>query len=367
MLPATAPESTLDALATPVLQLDATGAIRSANRAAGHWLGVGRRRLIGLPVSALERNSQRLVLALEQTDDNGLRLRRMSMAFPGHEDLHFADLLLSPITGDTDDGGYWLEVHPVDEFPGDDPARFLPSALSASLKGLAHELRNPLAGIKGAAQLLARRSEGDALELTELIESEVERLAALVDQLLSPAPPRAFEPLNIHAVLERVLRLAESDAGWATRLQRDYDPSLPELPGDADRLSQALWNLVRNAIESGATNVHLRTRAEHHVLIGDAPHRLALRIEISDDGRGVPEDLAERIFLPLVSGRAEGSGLGLALAQQIVREHGGSLSYRSRPGHTVFALLLPLPLPHDEIDEMDDRNGDSEHKHGNHD
>ncbi len=357
-----APDPLLDALATPVLRLDAAGTIRNANRAAGQWLGVGCRRLIGMPVSALERDSQRLASALEQAAGDAMRLRRMPMAFPGQDDLHFADLLLSPVTGDAGGGGLWLEVHPVDEFPGDDPARLLPSALSASLKGLAHELRNPLAGIKGAAQLLARRSEGDALELTELIEMEVERLAALVDQLLSPAPPRAFEQLNIHAVLERVLRLAESEAGWATRLQRDYDPSLPEFPGDADRLSQALWNLVRNAIESGATNVQLRTRAEHHTLIGDVPHRLALRIEISDDGRGVPEDLAERIFLPLVSGRAEGSGLGLALAQQILREHGGSLSYRSRPGHTVFALLLPLPL--DEIHEVDDTERGSETQGG---
>lgn len=343
------PDPLLDALATPVLRLDAAGIISNANRAAGQWLGVGRRRLIGLPASALERDSLRLAAALEEASDQALRLRRMPMAFPGHDDLHFAELLLSPVMGDVADGGHWLEAHPVDEFPGDDPARLLPSALSASLKGLAHELRNPLAGIKGAAQLLARRSEGDALELTELIEGEVGRLAALVDRLLSPAPPRAFELLNIHAVLERVLRLAESDAGWATRLQRDYDPSLPEFPGDADRLSQALWNLVRNAIESGATNVQLRTRAEHHVLIGDAPHRLVLRIDIADDGRGVPEDLAEQIFLPLVSGRAEGSGLGLALAQQVVREHGGSLSYRSRPGHTVFTLLLPLPLDEMEI------------------
>ncbi|MEO6154262.1 MAG: ATP-binding protein [Thermomonas sp.] len=346
-MPDTIPDPVLEALATPVMRLDAEGLVRQANAAAGHWLGVGRRRLLGLRASALERDSQRLASILEHADGDAQRLRRMPMAFPGHDDLHFADLLLSPL----EDGGHWIEVHPVDEFPGDDPAQLLPSALSASLKGLAHELRNPLAGIKGAAQLLARRSVGDALELTELIESEVERLAALVDRLLSPEPPRAFEPLNIHAVLERVLRLAESDAGWATRLQRDYDPSLPEFPGDADRLSQALWNLVRNAIESGATHVQLRTRAEHHVLIGDAPQRLALRIEIADDGRGVPEDLAERIFLPLVSGRAEGSGLGLPLAQQVVREHGGSLSYRSRPGHTVFTLLLPLPI--EEINESD--------------
>jgi two-component system nitrogen regulation sensor histidine kinase GlnL len=129
------------------------------------------------------------------------------------------------------------------------------------------------------------------------------------------------------------------------RLVRDYDPSLPEFDGDADRLTQAVWNLVRNAIEAGAANVTLRTRAEHHLRIGDTPVPLALRLEIVDDGRGVPESLAERIFLPLVSGRAEGSGLGLALAQQVAREHRGSLAYRSRPGHTVFTLLLPMGEP----------------------
>jgi two-component system nitrogen regulation sensor histidine kinase GlnL len=155
-------------------------------------------------------------------------------------------------------------------------------------------------------------------------------------------PIRAHEPLNIHAVLERVLRLAESDAGWAVRLLRDYDPSLPELVGDSDRLTQSVWNLVRNAIEAGAANVTLRTRAEHGLRIGEQLHPLVLRLEIVDDGRGVPEELVDQLFLPLVSGRAEGSGLGLALAQQVAREHRGSLAYRSRPGHTVFTLLLPL-------------------------
>ena len=153
MQPDSAPDPLLDGLVTPVLKLDAAGNITIANRAAGHWLGVGRRRLLGLPASALERDSQRLASALEQASGQASRLRRMPMAFPGHQDLHFADLLLSPVMDDTANGGLWLEVHPVDEFPGDDPARLLPSALSASLKGLAHELRNPLAGIKGAAQL----------------------------------------------------------------------------------------------------------------------------------------------------------------------------------------------------------------------
>ena len=335
---------TLDQLATPVLWLATDGRIAGANPACARWLGVSLRRLSDLPLAALEVEGEALARALAEAPGREfVRLRRVALAFPGGDTPQFADLLLSW----RENGGWWLEAQPVDEFPGEDPALALPSALAAALKGLAHELRNPLAGIKGAAQLLARRAgmrldNDEERELLALIDGETARLAALLDRLLSPAPARPFEPVNIHAVLERVLRLAENDAGWAVKLLRDYDPSLPELDGDADRLTQATWNLVRNALEAGATNVSLRTRAEHGVRIGDAAPAMVLRLEIVDDGRGVPEDLAEHLFLPLVSGRAEGSGLGLALAQQVAREHRGSLAYRSRPGHTVFTLLLPL-------------------------
>ncbi len=330
----------LDALTTPVAWSDGGGLIAGCNPAFARWIGVGTRRLIGRPLAGLDSGDGHLADALARLDDGGatLRVRRLRLRHADGDD-RFADVWLSY----REHGGCLCEAHPVDEFPGDDPALLLPSALSASLKGLAHELRNPLAGVKGAAQLLARRVEdAGSRELIALIDDEVARLTGLLDQLLSPTPPRAHAPLNIHGVLERVLRLAESDAGWAVRLVRDYDPSLPELDGDPDRLVQAVWNLARNAIEAGASNVTLRTRAEHGLRIGDALHPIALRLEIADDGRGVPDELAERLFLPLVSGRAEGSGLGLALAQQVAREHRGSLAYRSRPGHTVFTLLLPM-------------------------
>lgn len=340
MPPAAATESPFDSLTTPVAWCDGSGAIVGCNAAMSRWLGVSARRLRGWPMAALDAGDGRLAgaLARHADDDTPLRVRRARLRFTDHDDC-FADVWLIR-HGD----GWQLEAHPVDEFPGDDPALLLPSALSASLKGLAHELRNPLAGLKGAAQLLSRRvDDAESREWVALIEEEVARLTGLIDQLLSPAPSRPHAPLNIHAVLERVLRLAESDAGWAVRLLRDYDPSLPELMGDADRLVQAVWNLVRNAIEAGATHVSLRTRAEHGVRIGEELHPVALRLEIVDDGHGIPEALTERLFLPLVSGRAEGSGLGLALAQQVAREHRGSLAYRSRPGHTVFTLLLPMP------------------------
>ena len=338
----------LDSLATPVAWLGANTCLIRSNAAFARWLGVGQRRLPGFRLDELDVETGRLSALLTRLVPGGepLRVHRAQLSFPGGIE-HFADLWLVR----EEQGDIRLEAHPREEFPGEDPAATLPAALSAALKGLAHEIRNPLAGLKGAAQLLGRRVEGDdAQELVGLIASEVDRLAGLVDQLLHPSPPRAFAPTNIHSVLERVRQLADAEAAWSVKLVRDYDPSLPDIEGDGDRLTQALWNLVRNALESGAGTVGLRTRAEHHVLIGDIPHRLAVRVEIVDDGRGVPEDLAERIFLPLVSGRAEGTGLGLPLAQQVAREHGGSLSYRSRAGHPVFTLRLPVPLG-DEVDD----------------
>lgn len=342
----TPPPHPFDALTTPLVWADADGRIRACNVAFARWLGVGRKRLIDQPLAALEVDGEILRLALRTPGDPAdgpMRVRRLVLAFLGGEP-RFADAWLSREA----DGGLLLEAHPVDEFPGADPTLAMPLALSAALRGLAHELRNPLAGLKGAAQLLARRvSDGESRELVALVDTEVARLGTLVDQLLSPRSPTPHRALNIHGVLEQVLRLAEADAGWAVRMIRDYDPSLPELSGDPDRLTQAIWNLVRNAIQAGAANITLRTRAALGVRIGDEVHAMVLRLEVVDDGRGVPEDMVEQIFLPLVSGRPDGSGLGLAMAQQVAREHRGALVYRSRTGHTVFTLQLPFPVEDD--------------------
>lgn len=342
---------TPELLATPLVWSGVDGRIQGANPAFCRWLGVSVRRLLGQPLVSLEAQGEVLAQRLANPATDLTRLPRLTLALPG-ETPRFADGWLSAV----EQGGWLLEAHPVDEFQGTDPAQVLPGAFSAALKGLAHELRNPLAGLKGAAQLLARRASGrdaDERELIELIGAEIERLNTLLEQLLSPAPQRPHAPLNIHAALERVLRLVENEAGWSVRLLRDYDPSIPEFPGDGDRLTQALLNLVRNAIQAGATSVTLRTRVEHGLRIAEQPYALALRLEVADDGRGVPEELAEHLFLPLVSGRAEGTGLGLALAQQVAREHRGTLSYRSRPGHTVFTVLLPLPAA-EEAPEVGD-------------
>jgi two-component system, NtrC family, nitrogen regulation sensor histidine kinase GlnL len=332
------PPPPLHVLATPLLQLDAELRIAYLNPAASSWFGASLRRLLGQPAVVLGATDG-AIDALCRRCENGGEVRAQRLRFePLGAEARFAHVLARA----GDEATIWLELHPVDEFAGEDPATLLPAALSVALKGLAHEVKNPLAGIKGAAQLLRRRlADADGERYLEVILAECERLSNLVQRLLDPVPAQPLCPTNVHEVCERVRLLAEAEAGWAVRIIRDYDPSLPEIPADPDRLTQALWNLVRNALQADAGALRLRTRVELGVVIGDRPHRLAVRIEVIDDGCGVPAELAERIFLPLVTGRAEGTGLGLALAQQVAREHGGSLGYRSRPGHTVFTLLLP--------------------------
>lgn len=338
-MPFPPPAPDLEHLATPLAWVDADGVLRGCNGAFARWLDTSPRKLAGLHLDRLDAQAPHLsgqLIRLHDASAAPVHVRHAGLRLAPDVERR-ADLWLTRI-----DHGVLLEAHPLDDFPPAS-AQALPDALNAALQGLAHEVRNPLAGLKGAAQLLARRSEDvDARRYIEVILHECDRLAALVDRLLHPASAASAVPTNVHEVLERVRLLAQAEAGEAVHLRRDYDPSLPEVRADPDRLAQALWNLVRNAMEAGAENLSLRTRAEHHAVIGERTCKLALRIEIEDDGPGVPEALAERIFLPLVSGRAEGTGLGLTLAQQVAHEHGGALSYRSRPGQTVFALRIPM-------------------------
>lgn len=330
-------------LATPILWVDSLAKIVDCNSAFSSWLALGKRRLVGMELNQLDQQAPRLhdLCQRNNTPQARTQAQRLHIRYANQEDF-FADAIIA-----CQESGWRIEWHPRAEFEGDDPAIVLPAALSVALKGLAHELRNPLAGLKGAAQLLHKKvaDQPQALPLIQLIENEVVRLTHLIDQFMNPAPPKVHAALNIHNVLETVRQLAVAEAGWAVKIDRDYDPSLPELFGDADRLTQAILNLVRNALQSGASTVSLRSRAEHQIKIGEQLFKLAIRLEIADNGRGVPDDLQEQIFLPLVSGRAEGTGLGLPLAQQIAREHHGSLSFRSRAGHTVFTLLIPIIEP----------------------
>jgi two-component system nitrogen regulation sensor histidine kinase GlnL len=214
---------------------------------------------------------------------------------------------------------------------------------------LAHEIRNPLGGLRGAAQLLEKQLATEELrEYTRIIIGEADRLAALTDSLLGPIRAPRRETVNIHEILERVRALLENEAPPGISLVRDYDPSLPPIPVDRDQMLQAVLNIARNAVQAvsrsagAAGRVTLRTRALTNWIIGERRHKVIANIEIEDDGPGVAAELGDSIFYPLVSGNPDGTGLGLPLAQEILSRHGGLIEYRSRPGQTVFMLRLPI-------------------------
>jgi two-component system nitrogen regulation sensor histidine kinase GlnL len=213
------------------------------------------------------------------------------------------------------------------------------------IRQLAHEIKNPLGGIRGAAQLLERQlGEAELREYTGVVISETDRLAALVDTLLGPGGPPNKQPVNIHELLEYVVRLIEAEDDKSLTIRRDYDPGLPLIDLDRDQIVQAFLNLVRNAATAldGQGTITLRSRAEMNFTIGNVRHRVIASIEIEDDGPGIPHDLQDSIFYPLVTSRPEGTGLGLPAAQELLSRHGGLIEFDSRPGRTVFYIRIPL-------------------------
>ncbi|MGH8182930.1 MAG: two-component system sensor histidine kinase NtrB [Rhodanobacteraceae bacterium] len=320
----------IDVLATGVAWLDATLRLTSANPAFAEHTGFGQSRLKGQTLETLAPDGKHLhELALRaRNEGNATTLRDAALcAMPGHETR--LDFTLTPHAD-----GVLVETHRAAPTAGT-------TRLSESLRGFAHEMRNPLAAISGAAQLLEQRT-GDAheRELAVLILEEAARLATLAERLLGKRNTMATRAVNVHAVLERVAGLLKAERAGAT-IVRDYDPSLPAWHGDPDRLLQALLNLARNAVEAYARRIVLRSRAEAGWRDVHGQRVPALRIEVEDDGDGVPDAIAANLFEPMVSGRVDGTGLGLALAREIAREHGGELTHQPRGTGACFVLLLP--------------------------
>ena len=213
------------------------------------------------------------------------------------------------------------------------------------IRQLAHEIRNPLGGLRGAAQLLERELPDPALrEYTQVIIGEADRLATLTNDLLGPTGKTRIEPVNIHELIERVVLLIQGLAPEGVTISRDYDPSLPDVSVDRDQIIQALLNIARNAVEAvnEQGKVILRTRALTNYLIGNHRYPVVASVEIEDDGPGIPEDMEDSIFFPLVTGHEGGTGLGLPLAQDLVSRHGGLIEFESESGRTVFMVRLPL-------------------------
>lgn len=338
----------LDSLAIAVLRLDADNVVRYLNPAAADLLDTGQRHGYGRRLAELLPLDDQLRTYAARARERGEPLAVAEMDLfcglpPGRHRRVACDLV--PV----DDGQtVQLELRVLERRQLIAEETGLWQSYQAQrllFRALAHEIKNPLGGLRGAAQLLA--TEIDAPELREYLDvmlRETSRLRDLVDTLLGPGRPLRLEPVNVHAVLEHVRHVMQPAVPAAIEWRRDYDPSLPEMTGDADQLTQVFLNLAGNAIEALQQPGQLlfRTRIERQYTLAGRPHRMAIRVDVEDNGAGVPETIREALFLPLVTGRANGSGLGLAIAQDIVQRHGGLIEWRSQPGETVFSVILPL-------------------------
>ncbi|MFL1915725.1 nitrogen regulation protein NR(II) [Plesiomonas shigelloides] len=341
-------QSLLHNLKTGVLLLDNSLNIHYANPAAEQLLSHSARKLIGVPLPALiEYISLDLTLmrhALEQQQsftDNEVTLvidGKASIVELTAQHLH---------TGAQHT--VLVELHPLDTHRRLSQEQLQQSQQSAArelVRGLAHEIKNPLGGLRGAAQLLERALPDPALtEYTGMIIAQADRLRNLVDRLLGPQRPGVRSEQNLHVVLEQVRKLVELETPTQITLIRDYDPSLPEFEHDPEQLEQAILNIVRNAVQALGEQpgtITLRTRTAFQQTLHGERYRLAVRLDIIDSGPGIPAQLQDTLFYPMVSGREGGHGLGLSIARNLIDQHRGKIECSSWPGHTEFSIYLPL-------------------------
>lgn len=319
------------------------------NTGAEDLLGLSARQSVGRSLRSLVPQLSEIATLAARAASLGQtfgQLGRIALPHKAESAIDVACRVTPIAAGDPD--GLLLELFDATQWRQIDREHALIAQRDASrrmIRQLAHEIRNPLGGLRGAAQLLERELPTPTLrEYTRVIIGEADRLTALTDSLLGPVRRIHREPVNIHELLERVIALIASERGDAIRIFRDYDPSLPMLPGDPDELMQALLNIARNALQAIGDGgyILIRTRALTNFPIGSTRHRLVASIEVEDDGPGVPTDIADSIFYPLVTGRPDGTGLGLPLSQDLVSRHGGLIEYESRPGRTVFMMRLPI-------------------------
>ncbi len=345
----TSPYPGLELLATAVLLLDDRLHVTYANPAAETLLSHGRKHLLGSALGKMLPGNDRFIARLAQAvaDDTGFNENELALEIAGQP------AMVHCVAVPVEEGSARLliELRELDQqmrIAREAKLHEQQQANRELVRNLAHEIQNPLGGIRGAAQLLERElPEPELREFTQVIVQEADRLQSLMNRMLTPHRLPQIELLNVHEVMERVrtLLLAEYPGGLSVR--RDYDPSLPDLPGDRESLLQAVLNVARNAAQAldGRGEMTLRTRIARQVTIAKTRYRHAVSLEIEDNGPGVPDELAGKIFFPLVSGREGGTGLGLSLAQNYVHQHHGLIEFETAPGRTCFTILLPVRSP----------------------
>lgn len=338
----------LDLLSSAVVLLDQGFRIRYLNPAAENLFAVSGRQVARRPLAYLLGEPPGLAAALDNVlrdswsyTSQNIRVHRQG----GRDALHL-DCTVTPV--DAAGARLLLEFRPIDQQLKAAREERLAEQQQANrelIRNLAHEIKNPLGGIRGSAQLLERELANPQLqEYTQVIIKEADRLQDLMNRLLTSHRLMQPQPVNIHEILERVRRLINAEFP-GVQIRRDYDTSLPDLLADREQLIQAILNVVRNAAQAleGEGEVVLRTRAQRQVTLNKRRHRLALELAVIDNGPGITDDIRERIFYPLVSGREGGSGLGLTLAQTFIHQHQGTIEVDSKPGDTCFRIRLPVP------------------------
>ena len=348
----------LDLLATAVVVVDDKQAVLYMNPAAENLLEASTNNVAGLTLERLFGDNAVLAAAISYAHANNCSYteHELEFAINGRLRLNLA-CTVSPMDRSPGVSGTLLEFRQIDQqLRVEREARLLEQSQAHRdlIRNLAHEIKNPLGGIRGAAQLLDRELERPALhEYTQVIIKESDRLQSLMDRLLTPHRLPLPGPVNIHEVLERVRSVILAEfPGMVVR--RDYDTSMPVLTGDREQLIQVVLNITRNAAQaiksvgkegsenSGSGEIRLKTRIARQVTLARRRFRHAVQVEISDNGPGIPEDMRARVFQPLISGREGGSGLGLTIAHNFVTQHHGAITFESAPGKTCFTLLLPV-------------------------
>ncbi len=344
----------LEHMGTAVLVFDDQYRLKSINQAGEAMLAHSARYLSGRDLAQVFVNAELVRFSLNSTLENEQTVSQHGclLQLPDASDLR-VNCTFTPIRDSAGETFVLLEMRQIDHhlrIEQEEGLIMQQQATHELLRGLAHEIKNPLGGLRGAAQLLERQiGEAGLREYTQIIISEADRLQSLMDRMLGPNNLPKIEPVNIHEVLEHVRDLVRVEAGEALHVYQDYDPSLPDIQADRDLLLQAILNIVRNAVQAleGRGEIILRTRVRRHFNIGSNKYRLVARIQIIDNGPGIPEELRKQIFYPMITGRSEGTGLGLSIAQALINRHRGLIECESQLGKTVFTLLLPLDEKHE--------------------
>ncbi len=344
----------LEVMSTGLVLLDSQLCVLYANVGGQDLLGVSLKQARGLPLGDLLAGAQPLVELLRRALEDHKSCAGHEFALVPVATLAASrvpavvDFTVTPLENPL--AGRQLLLELVDararqRISRESESRSRADGSRLMVRQLAHEIKNPLGGLRGAAQLLERELHETRLkEYTTVIISEADRLCSLVDTMLGPFGPPRTRLISVHEICEYVYPLLRSEAPAGVSIERDYDPSLPDGHFDRNEIIQALLNIARNALQAlaGSGKLVLRTRVLSNRTIGTHRHRLVACVQVQDDGPGVPEDMQETLFMPLVTSKAEGTGLGLSVAQDMVERHQGVIEFESRPGRTVFSILLPL-------------------------